>query len=72
MLPLLNRLIDEDGIEVDIREVSPDEPDSVALFDRYDQRPDGCEGVPLFVNPEADKILCGEVSYEDLRAFVKG
>ena len=70
MLPKLNRLIEERGIEVDIREVSPDDPESVALFDQYDKRPGGCDGVPLFVNPTSDAILCGEVSYEDLVAFV--
>lgn len=31
-----------------------------------------CGGVPFFYNTDTDKHLCGEVDYEDLKAWAQG
>jgi len=31
-----------------------------------------CGGVPFFYNTETDKYLCGEVDFEDLKAWAEG
>lgn len=71
MLPLLNQLLQEEGIEIDVFEVVESDPDSVAMYEKYDQGDKACGGVPFFVNPKNNKTMCGGVSYEDLVNFVR-
>ncbi len=71
MLPLLNRLIEEEGVEIDVVEVLEGDAESVALYESYDTSDESCGGVPFFVNPDNNKTMCGGVSYEELVEFVQ-
>ncbi len=66
MKPLVDKLRLE-GVLVEQFEVWHNDNNAHKLH-QYD---DGskCGGVPFFVNPETKKFICGEASYEELKAL---
>ncbi|MEK7516724.1 MAG: thioredoxin domain-containing protein [Patescibacteria group bacterium] len=69
MHPLIARLEKELGVEVKKYETWHDEKNA-ALMKKYDTG--HCGGVPFFYNDATDKWICGEVSYEELKAWAEG
>lgn len=70
MLPVINDLLQAEGIEIELVEVSPKDKESVAFYESYDNG--DCGGVPFFVNTESKASLCGAVSRADLRSWALG
>ncbi len=66
MKPLVEQLKKETGVKVEEIEVWHDE-DNAKKMDGYDQGK--CGGVPFFVNTETNATICGEASYEELKAW---
>ena len=66
MEPLIDKLEQELGVKVQRMEVWHDE-DSQKKF--VDEARGICQGVPFFVNTETQKTICGEASYEKLKAW---
>ena len=60
------KLEQELGVKVQRMEVWHDE-DSQKKF--VDEARGICQGVPFFVNTETQKTICGEASYEKLKAW---
>lgn len=70
MLPRLERLLKETGLELEKHEVWHN-IENDALCMEYDK--DGaCGGVPFFINTQTGKTLCGEVTYKELLEWVGG
>jgi thiol-disulfide isomerase/thioredoxin len=69
MEPLVARLQDEEGVEIQKHEVWHNE-ENAKLMRQYDQG--YCGGVPFFYNKETGKWLCGDVSYEKLKEWASG
>lgn len=69
MKPLIERL--EKELEVEVRKLETwHDPANEELRKRKD---DGsCGGVPFFYNEESGKGLCGESTYEELKAWAEG
>lgn len=65
---LLARLEKEEGIKVERKEIWCDEENN-KKFESYDKG--RCGGVPFFINTNTDEFLCGEVTYEELKAWAK-
>lgn len=66
MKPLVQRLQKEEGVTVESLEVWHN-PEHQARMDAFDKNK--CGGVPFFYNTNSKKFLCGEVPYEELRAW---
>ena len=67
MLPVINELLQENDIEFELVEVTPDDKATIARYDSYEQG--NCGGVPFFVHTETKRWLCGEVSKDELRTW---
>lgn len=65
MRPTTEKLRAE-GIAIESYEVWHSDENSKKM-DEYDKG--YCGGVPFFVNPETGKWICGECSYEELKAL---
>lgn len=65
MKPLVERL-QKEGIEVKSFEVWHNE-DNANMLERIDEG--HCGGVPFFYNPENKKWICGETTYDELKAI---
>ncbi len=70
MLPVINDLLQEEGIEIELVEVSPKDKESIACYESYDNG--DCGGVPFFVNTKTMATLCGAVSRADLHSWALG
>ncbi len=69
MMPKIERLEKELNVKVKRMEVWHNE-ENAKVLEKYD---DGsCGGVPYFYNTKTKKSLCGEVSYEELKAWATG
>lgn len=68
MEPLVARLEKELGVALEKHETWHDAGNE-ELRQTYDQG--RCGGVPFFVNTDTDIVLCGEVSYEELKSWAK-
>lgn len=66
MKSLVARLVKETGVEVQEYETWHNEANEM-MRQKYDTV--GCGGVPFFVNTDTGAVICGEVSYEELRAW---
>ncbi len=66
MEPLVERLEQEAGVKVEKFEVWHDAENAKKMA-RYDNG--RCGGVPFFMNTETGAMICGEVSYEELKAW---
>ncbi len=69
MEPLVKRLEGELGVKVERLEVWHDEANA-DLMQEYDKS--FCGGVPFFYNTANKKWVCGECSYEQLKAWAQG
>ena len=65
MKPLVERLR-QASVEVRSFEIWHDDNNS----NKMDQLDRGrCGGVPFYINPEKDKWICGETTYEELKSL---
>ena len=74
MHPLVEQLEKELNIKIDYVEVWHD-AENAALLESIDKNPDGsvfCGGIPLFYNEKTGKKLCGNQTYERLKAWALG
>ncbi|MFQ5814868.1 MAG: thioredoxin family protein [Dehalococcoidia bacterium] len=69
MEPLLERLRDEEGVEVKKIEVWHNETNAKLMME-YDKG--YCGGVPFFYNKRTGKRICGAVDYEALKKWAAG
>ena len=69
MAPLVDRLQDEEGVEILKYEVWHNEQNA-NFMRQIDQG--RCGGVPFFYNKQTGKWLCGTVSYEKLKEWALG
>lgn len=69
MDPLIKKLEKEEGKKVERYEVWHNNGNAKKM-EGYDNG--RCGGVPFFVNTKTDEIICGEASYESLKAWAKG
>ena len=68
MHPLVEQLEKETGMSVEKLEVWKN-PENAAKQKEYDNGI--CGGVPFFYNTETQRSLCGEVSYEELKNWIR-
>ncbi len=69
MMPLVEKLEKEAGVSIEKYEVWHNEENAKKMQEYDNGR---CGGVPFFVNTNANTIICGEASYEELRGWAKG
>lgn len=69
MRPLLDRLIKEEGVEIQSYETWHN-AENAEKMKGYDKGL--CGGVPFFFNTETGKHICGEADYETLKRWAKG
>jgi len=69
MHDLVERLEKEEGIKIDSFECWHNEENAKKL-EELDK--DMCGGVPFFYNTKTKKFICGDASYEILKAWAKG
>jgi thiol-disulfide isomerase/thioredoxin len=69
MKPFVERLKKEEGVEIESLEVWHNEANE-AKFVEMDK--DMCGGVPFFINTKTNAFVCGEATYEELKAWAKG
>ncbi|MBI5139829.1 MAG: hypothetical protein HZA94_00025 [Candidatus Vogelbacteria bacterium] len=65
---IIARLEKEEGVKIEKYETWHNEENS-KKFESYDKG--RCGGVPFFINTSNDKFICGEASYEELKAWAK-
>lgn len=68
MDPLVKRLEEELGVKVERYETWHDEANEAKRASYDNGR---CGGVPFFVNTDTDEVICGEVSYDELKAWAR-
>lgn len=68
MMAIIDRLVSE-GFPIERLETWHNQANAERLMD-VDHG--SCGGVPLFVNTDSGKILCGEQDYEALRSWAEG
>ena len=69
MHELVERFEKEEGIKVDTFEIWHNKENEKKLLE-LDQ--DRCGGVPFFYNTKTEKWICGEASYDIIRAWGRG
>lgn len=70
MMPLVDRLEKETGMEIERLEVWHNEKNADLMRSYRDIIAPKCGGqlrTPTFMNTETDEIICGEVTYEELK-----
>ncbi len=67
MHTLVEKLETETGAKVDRLEVWHNE-DNLKKLEGFDPKGE-CGGVPFFVNTKSNKFICGEASYDELKAW---
>jgi thiol-disulfide isomerase/thioredoxin len=65
----VEKLEKEEGIKIDAYEVWHNKENEAKLLE-LDK--DMCGGVPFFYNEQTKKFICGDASYEILKAWAKG
>ena len=70
MKQLLDRLEHDLGISVITHDVWKDEQ-SYRILKNYTKGHD-CDGIPVFINTQTNVILCGEISYKQLKSWAMG
>ena len=74
MKPITEKLQKEQGIEITRLEVWHNSENS-NLMKQYDKDENGnesCGGVPFFYNEKTGKKICGNTSFEKLKALAEG
>ena len=67
---LLKHLEKEEGIVLEWKEVWHNEA-NLKEAEKYDKEID-CGGVPILINTDSDRAICGEPTYEELVKWAKG
>ena len=73
MSPIVDRLI-KDGFEIEKKEVWHDEENAEDMRSNQEiilRDCDGSLGVPCFLSKKTDRATCGEMSYEELKNWLK-
>jgi len=73
MEPLIERLNKENGIKITRLEVWHDSNNAKLLkeVDKDEQGNEFCGGVPFFYNEKTKKKICGNTSFEKLKAWAE-
>ena len=73
MVPLIERLNKENGIKITRLEVWHDSNNAKLLkeVDKDEQGNEFCGGVPFFFNEKTGKKICGNTSFEKLKAWAE-
>lgn len=74
MMPLVDRLEEKDGISMERLEVWHNEENADLMRTYKDVLRPQCGGqlrTPTFFNPETGKAICGEMDYEELKAWAE-
>jgi len=72
MMPLVDRLIDEEGIEIEKLEIWHNEENADLMRSYKDMIAPKCGGqlrTPTFFDTETNDVICGEVEYEVLKEW---
>ncbi|MCK4557976.1 MAG: thioredoxin family protein [Candidatus Aminicenantes bacterium] len=72
MMPLVDRLIDEEGIEIEKLEIWHNEENADLMRSYKDVIAPKCGGqlrTPTFFDTETNDVICGEVEYEVLKEW---
>jgi len=69
MKPMVERLENELGIKLELLEVWHNEKNA-RLYAQHEK--DMCGGVPFFFNKATSEWICGETTYERLKAWAEG
>lgn len=67
MMPLVEKLEKEANVKFEKNEIWHNE-NNESIFNGYAKNL--CPGVPFFFNTENGKFICGESSYEELKAII--
>lgn len=73
MLPMVDKIKQEEDIEIEKKEVWHDEKNADEMRSNEDIISPACGGdigVPCFISKKTKKALCGEVSYEEFKDWV--
>ena len=73
MEPLIERLGKEQGIKITRMEVWHNNENAKLLkeYDKDEKGNESCGGVPFFFNETTGKKICGNTSFEKLKAWAK-
>ena len=74
MMPLVDKMIEEENIKIEKLEVWHDEKNADKMRSFRDVITAKCGGqlrVPTFLNLDTKDVFCGEVEYEELVAWAK-
>ena len=74
MMPLVERMIEEEKVEVEKHEVWHDEKNADLMRSHREIITPKCGGqlrVPTFIKTESQDAVCGEMEYEKLVAWAK-
>lgn len=72
MMPLVDKMIEETGADIEKMEVWHNEKNADAMRSFRDIIAPKCGGqlrVPAFLNTETKEVFCGEVEYEKLKEW---
>ena len=72
MMPLVDRLIDKEGIEIEKLEIWHNEENADLMRSYKDVIAPKCGGqlrTPTFFDTETNDVICGEVEYEVLKEW---
>lgn len=72
MMPLVDRLIEEEGVEIEKLEIWHNEENADLMRSFKDVIAPKCGGqlrTPTFFDPESSDVVCGEVEYDALKEW---
>lgn len=69
MVPFLEKFEKEFGLKIEKYEVWHDDGNAKKMEEHEKGE---CGGVPFFINTDTGKKICGETSYEKLKAWADG
>lgn len=72
MMPLVDQLVEETGVEIEKKEVCHDEANAEQMRSHQDVIKPACGGelgTPAFIKTSGKDALCGEVSYDELKVW---
>ena len=72
MMPLVDRLENEEGIKIDRKEIWHDEKNADLMRSYRDIIEPKCGGqlrTPTFMNTETNDVMCGELKYDKLKEW---
>ncbi len=72
MMPLVDRLMDEEGVEIEKLEIWHNEENADLMRSYKDVIAPKCGGqlrTPTFFDTETNDVICGEVEYEVLKEW---